>query len=118
MSANSEAAIDLSHAEEILRKMGAGRSAGYGGTAGSGGAAGVAGDDLIPLLQEIQDAYGYLPYPVLSWVSEQTAIPMSRMYGVITFYAQFSTDPRARHTTRACQGPPAINSPVYRASAR
>jgi NADH-quinone oxidoreductase subunit E len=104
MTANREAAVDLSHAEEILRKMGTERGDGDGAAAASRAAPRITGDDLIPLLQKIQDAYGYLPYPVLSWVSDQTAIPMSRMYGVITFYAQFYTEPHGRHTIRCCQG--------------
>jgi NADH-quinone oxidoreductase subunit E len=64
----------------------------------------VSAVDLIPMLQKLQDAYGYLPPPVLQEVSTRTGIPTSRMYGVITFYAQFSTTPRGRHTIRACCG--------------
>src|SRR3989337_3892457 len=60
--------------------------------------------DLIPLLQQIQDEYGYLPADILELVSERTGIPTSRMYGVITFYAQFSLTPRGRHTVRCCRG--------------
>ncbi len=60
--------------------------------------------DLIPLLQRIQDAYGYLPPEVLQEVSGRTGIPTSRMYGVITFYSQFHLEPRGRHTVRACRG--------------
>ncbi|RKX74032.1 MAG: NAD(P)H-dependent oxidoreductase subunit E, partial [Spirochaetes bacterium] len=52
---------------------------------------------LIPLLQDIQDAYGYLPPPVLEWVSKKTGIPISRMYGVITFYSQFYLEPKGKH---------------------
>jgi NADH-quinone oxidoreductase subunit E len=61
-------------------------------------------DDLIPLLQEFQEAYGYLPAEVLRWVSERTGIPTSRMYGVITFYAQFYLKPHGKHTVRCCRG--------------
>jgi NADH-quinone oxidoreductase subunit E len=61
-------------------------------------------DYLIPLLQEIQEAYGYLPPPVLGWASERTGIPTSRMYGVITFYAQFYTEPHGKHLVRCCRG--------------
>lgn len=64
----------------------------------------VTTQDLIPLLQEVQAAYGYLPPPVLVWISEQTGIPTSRMYGVITFYSQFYLEPHGRHTIRCCQG--------------
>ena len=72
----------------------------------SGGAAGgkVSGDDLIPILQEIQEAYGYLPRPVLDRVSERTGIPSSRMYGVITFYDQFYLEPHGKYTVRCCRG--------------
>jgi NADH-quinone oxidoreductase subunit E len=59
---------------------------------------------LIPLLQRLQAEYGYLPPEVLSWVSTETGIPTSRMYGVITFYSQFYTAPRGRHIVRCCQG--------------
>ena len=61
-------------------------------------------DLLIPLLQKIQDSYGYLPAPALSWVSGRTSIPLSRMYGVATFYAQFSLEPRGKHAIRPCRG--------------
>lgn len=59
---------------------------------------------LIPLLQEIQEMYNYLPRPVLDLMCRETGIPASRVHGVITFYAQFSTTPRGRHTIRCCQG--------------
>ena len=64
----------------------------------------VRADDLIPLLQQIQDEYGYLPEDTLQHVSQRTGIPTSRMYGVITFYAQFSLAPRGKHTVRCCRG--------------
>jgi NADH-quinone oxidoreductase subunit E len=59
---------------------------------------------LIPLLQEIQETYGYLPKPVLEHVSRATGITLSSMYGVITFYTQFYLAPRGRHIVRCCQG--------------
>ena len=61
-------------------------------------------DKLIPILQQLQDAYGYLPVSVLKWVSKKTGIPSSRMHGVITFYAQFYTEPHGKHTIRCCEG--------------
>ena len=61
-------------------------------------------DNLIPLLQRIQDSYGYLPLPVMRWVSERTKIPTSRMYGVATFYGQFYLEPHGKHTVRCCRG--------------
>jgi NADH-quinone oxidoreductase subunit E len=59
---------------------------------------------LIPLLQQIQQAYGYLPVPVLNFVSRKSGIPTARMYGVITFYSQFYTEPHGRHTIKCCEG--------------
>lgn len=62
------------------------------------------GEQLIPMLQQLQDAYGYLPTDLLTWVSRKTGIPTATMHGVITFYAQFHTSPRGKHTIRCCQG--------------
>ncbi|MHC4727719.1 MAG: NADH-quinone oxidoreductase subunit NuoE [Planctomycetota bacterium] len=61
-------------------------------------------NDLIPILQEVQKAYGYLPKPILMEVSERTGIPASRIYGVATFYEQFYLEPRGRHTVKCCRG--------------
>ena len=60
--------------------------------------------DLIPLLQQVQAEYGYLPLPVLAHVSERTGIPASRIYGVATFYSQFRFTKSGRHTIRCCRG--------------
>lgn len=64
----------------------------------------VTADALIPLLQSIQEAYGYLPPAALEWVSGRTGIPASRMYGVATFYGQFSLEPHGKHVVRCCRG--------------
>ncbi|HUT43529.1 MAG TPA: NAD(P)H-dependent oxidoreductase subunit E, partial [Desulfobacterales bacterium] len=48
----------------------------------------VTANDLIPILQRIQDSYGYLPTEIMTEVSDRTGIPASRIYGVITFYEQ------------------------------
>jgi NADH-quinone oxidoreductase subunit E len=61
-------------------------------------------NDLIPILQKIQQVYGYLPPGVLMAVSERTGIPASRIYGVATFYEQFHLEPHGRHTIRCCRG--------------
>lgn len=60
--------------------------------------------DLIPLLQEIQKAYGYLPKPILMEMSRRTGIEASGIYGVATFYEQFYLEPHGRHTVRCCRG--------------
>ena len=64
----------------------------------------VTPDKLIPILQGIQDVYGFLPPDVLMEVSRVTRIPASRMYGVATFYEQFHLEPRGRHIIRCCRG--------------
>jgi NADH-quinone oxidoreductase subunit E len=60
--------------------------------------------DIIPLLQRLQDAYGYLPPPVVLAVCERTGLPASRVFGVATFYEQFHLEPRGRHLVRCCRG--------------
>ena len=61
-------------------------------------------DELVPILQEIQKAYGYLPPAILMAVSSRTGIAASRIYGVATFYEQFHLEPHGRHTVRCCRG--------------
>ena len=60
--------------------------------------------NLIDLLQDVQERLGYLPQEVLSEISRRMRIPLSRIYGVLTFYEQFSTEPHGRHTVRCCRG--------------
>jgi len=59
---------------------------------------------IIPLLQKLQDAYGYLPPAVVLAVCSQTGLPASRVFGVATFYGQFHLEPHGRHTVRVCRG--------------
>lgn len=59
---------------------------------------------LIGILQKIQELYSYLPEEALSHLSREANIPMSRIYGVATFYSQFHLEPRGRNTIRVCQG--------------
>jgi len=59
---------------------------------------------LIPLLQAAQGAYSYLPMPVLERIADHLKMPISRVYGVVTFYAQFYLTPRGRNTIRVCRG--------------
>lgn len=59
---------------------------------------------LIPVLQETQKIYGYLPEEVLRCISQKLKVPLSKIYGVVTFYAQFYLDPRGRHVIKSCQG--------------
>jgi NADH-quinone oxidoreductase subunit E len=59
---------------------------------------------LIPVLQEVQGIYGYLPEEALLKVADALNVPMSSIYGVATFYSQFYLTPRGRHTVRVCRG--------------
>ncbi len=60
--------------------------------------------NLIGVLQEVQERLGYLPPSALDQISRRMRIPLARIYGVVSFYAQFYTEPRGRHTIRACRG--------------
>ncbi|MBI2447342.1 MAG: NADH-quinone oxidoreductase subunit NuoE [Candidatus Omnitrophica bacterium] len=59
---------------------------------------------LIPVLQEAQEAYGYLPPEVLKEVSLRLRVPLSQVYGVVTFYAQFRLSPRGKNLIKVCEG--------------
>ncbi|MHB1652820.1 MAG: NADH-quinone oxidoreductase subunit NuoE [Desulfitobacteriaceae bacterium] len=59
---------------------------------------------LIPVLQKAQEIYGYLPSEVLRRVSRGLKIPLARIYGVATFYAQFRLTPMGRNVVRVCLG--------------
>ena len=58
----------------------------------------------IPVLQEVQKAFGFLPEEALMEISRELKIPPSELYGVATFYAQFHLKPRGRHIVRVCRG--------------
>jgi NADH:ubiquinone oxidoreductase subunit E len=59
---------------------------------------------LIPLLQEVQTIYGYLPENALRDISEFVKVPLSRVYGVATFYNQFRLMPLGENIIRVCRG--------------
>ncbi len=59
---------------------------------------------LIPVLQEAQDIYGYLPKEVLVCISKALKVPLSNIFGIVTFYAQFYLNPLGRHVIKSCQG--------------
>lgn len=60
--------------------------------------------NVIPVLQQTQEIFGYLPKDVLIMISNELDIPISRIYGVVTFYAQFHLEPRGENIIRSCQG--------------
>ena len=59
---------------------------------------------LIPALQLVQERVGYLPREALVELAGVLATPAAKVFGVVTFYAQFSLVPRGRHTIRFCRG--------------
>lgn len=59
---------------------------------------------LIPVLQQAQDAYGYLSTEVITIIAQGLDIPLSSVYGVVTFYSQFHLKPRGRFIIRVCAG--------------
>ncbi|MFA5514785.1 MAG: NADH-quinone oxidoreductase subunit NuoE [Desulfuromonadales bacterium] len=59
---------------------------------------------LMPVLQGIQDAYGYIPEPCVHLVAERLNVYSSQIFGVLTFYAQFHLEPRGKYIIRVCMG--------------
>lgn len=59
---------------------------------------------LIPLLQEAQEIFGYLPADVMKLIAQEIGVPFSKTFGVATFYSQFHLKPRGRNIIRLCQG--------------
>ncbi len=59
---------------------------------------------LIPMLQRVQEIYGYIPREGVTLLSRGLNIPESRIYGVITFYAQFYLTPQGKHKIQVCRG--------------
>ncbi len=59
---------------------------------------------LMPILQEVQTIFGYLPQTILKKISAETKMPMSRIYGVATFYSQFRLQPVGKNIIRVCHG--------------
>ncbi|HTG00366.1 MAG TPA: NAD(P)H-dependent oxidoreductase subunit E [Nitrospirota bacterium] len=62
------------------------------------------GGNVISLLQETQDALGYIPREAVDYFSEHLGIAPSRFYGVATFYAQFRLSPLGKNKVTACCG--------------
>jgi NADP-reducing hydrogenase subunit HndA len=59
---------------------------------------------LMPVLQGAQSIYGYLPIEVQKIISDKMGIPMEKIYGVVTFYAQFSLYPKGKYNISVCLG--------------
>lgn len=95
MQKQNETEIDLAPAERLLASVDEADRFDNGR---------VKAEVLIPLLHGIQKEYGYLPHPVLTWLSKEARIPESRIFGVISFYTQFYLEPQGKHEISCCCG--------------
>ena len=59
---------------------------------------------LMPIMQKAQEIYGYLPIEVQKIISEAADIPLEKIYGVATFYAQFTLQPKGEYRISVCLG--------------
>jgi NADH-quinone oxidoreductase subunit E len=59
---------------------------------------------LIPILQDVQAIYGYVPEESVELISKELSIYPVDIYGILTFYTQFYLTPPAKHTIKVCQG--------------
>lgn len=59
---------------------------------------------LMPVLQQAQGVYGYLPIEVQKMIAEGLDIPLAEVYGVVTFYAQFTLNPKGQYEVAVCLG--------------
>ncbi len=61
-------------------------------------------DSLIPILQSVQDAFGYLSDESLEKIGAHLRLPASKIYGLATFYSQFTFAPRGKYHIKICNG--------------
>lgn len=59
---------------------------------------------LMPIMQQAQEIYGYLPIEVQTMISDETGIPLEKIYGVSTFYSQFALQPKGKYQISVCLG--------------
>jgi len=59
---------------------------------------------LIAIMQDIQKEYRYLPEDILEYIAEKLEISIAKVYGVATFYENFSLEPKGRYVIRVCDG--------------
>lgn len=60
--------------------------------------------NIISLLQDFQDEFGYIPEEAVNWFSKKLDIPASRFFGIATFYSQFHLSPRGKNIITTCCG--------------
>ena len=59
---------------------------------------------LMPIMQKAQEIYGYLPIEIQTLIAEELDIPLEKVFGVATFYAQFSLSPKGEYNISVCLG--------------
>ena len=59
---------------------------------------------LMPILQKAQGIYGYLPIEVQTIISNEMNVPLEKVYGIVTFYSQFSLNPKGKYNVSVCLG--------------
>lgn len=59
---------------------------------------------LMPILQKAQGIYGYLPIEVQTIISDELNVPLEKVYGIVTFYSQFSLSPKGKYNVSVCLG--------------
>jgi NADH-quinone oxidoreductase E subunit len=59
---------------------------------------------LIPILQQVQEEYRFLPQEVLTYVATALKMPVAEVYGVATFYAHFSLEAKGKYVVKVCNG--------------
>ena len=59
---------------------------------------------LIPVLHQAQEIYGYLPIEVQTMIADGLSVPLAEVYGVVTFYTQFSLNPKGKYRISVCLG--------------
>lgn len=59
---------------------------------------------LMPVLQEAQEIYGYLPIEVQTIIASEMDVPLEKVYGVVTFYSQFTLSPKGKYKISVCLG--------------
>ena len=56
------------------------------------------------MLHDVQDQLGYIPFEAMEMIAKATDEPISKVYGVVTFYSQFTTEPKGKHVISVCLG--------------
>jgi len=59
---------------------------------------------IIAIMQDVQERYRYLPQDALSYIAEKVGMSESKLYGVATFYGNFSLDAKGKYVMKVCRG--------------